>query len=119
MSSDVLSRAEKALASMDTKSLVSLYADDFVFEDTSSGDRITTKEDLRAYFDRLFSMPDVTFSEVSFFNIVDRGAGQWTWRGSSLQSGQAFAVRGASLFKLEGDSIKEEVIFYDPRSAYS
>src|SRR3990170_8904151 len=100
MPSDVLRQAEKALVSLDADTLVSLYADQFVFEDTSSGTRISTREDLKAYFDRLFAMPDVKFSEVSFFSKGDRGAGQWTWGGRSRQSGEPFAVRGASLFKL-------------------
>ena len=119
MSDDVLHLAEKALVDLNTDALVSLYADDFLFEDTSSGDRITDKEELRRYFDRLFSMPDVNFSEVSFCHIGNKAAGRWTWYGSSLQSGQEYKIRGASLFELEGDRIKEEVIFYDPRSAYS
>ncbi len=117
--SDILRRAEQALVSMDAEALVSLYTQDFLFEDTASGDRITDRGKLRAYFDRLFSMPDVNFSDVSFFRLGDRGAGQWTWGGISVQSGEVYSVRGASLFKLEGDKIKEEIIFYDSRSALS
>jgi steroid delta-isomerase-like uncharacterized protein len=119
MASDVLRQAENALEALDSKALVSLYADDFVFEDTTSGDRITDKDELRSYFDRLFSLPDVSFSNVSFFGLVERAAGQWTWGGSSLQSGQRYSIRGASLFRIEGDGIKEEIIFYNPRSAFS
>lgn len=115
----VLTQAERALVAMDAESLVSLYADDFLFEDTSTGERITEKDQLREYFQRLFSLSGVNFSRVRFFGCGDRAAGQWTWSGLSLQSGQEFSVRGASLFKLDGDQIKEEVIFYDPRSAYS
>ena len=119
MSNDVLHLAEKAFVNLNTEALVSLYTDDFLFEDTSSGDRITDKEELRRYFDRLFSMPDVYFSDVSFYHMGKKAAGRWTWGGSSLQSGQEYKIRGASLFELEGNCIKEEVIFYDPRSAYS
>ena len=119
MANDVLRQAEDALAALNTKVLVSLYADDFLFEDTASGDRITDKDDLESYFTRLFALPDVSFSDVSFFGLGDRAAGQWTWGGSSLQSGQTYSIRGASLFRIEGDKIKEEVIFYDPRPAFS
>jgi steroid delta-isomerase-like uncharacterized protein len=119
MAIDVLRQAEKALVALDTKALVSLYASDFLFEDTSSGDRITDKDELKAYFNRLFSLPDVNFSNVNFFGLGERAAGQWTWGGSSLQSAQRYSIRGASVFKIEGDRIKEEIIFYDPRSAYS
>ena len=117
MPTHVLELAEKALASMDSKALTSLYADRFLFEDTSAGIRIETKEALKGYFDRLFGLPEVKLSNVSFFSSEDRGAGQWTWEGRSSRSGTPFAVRGASLFKLAGDMIEAEVIFYDPRPA--
>lgn len=116
---EILRRAEQALVGLDSETLVSLYAPDFLFEDTASGDRITGKKDLKIYFDRLFSLPDVSFLNVSFYALGERAAGQWTWCGSSLKSGKGYAIRGASLFKLEEDGIKEEIIFYDPRSAYA
>lgn len=119
MAFHVLRQAENALVDLDAKTLVSLYAEDFLFEDTASRNRITDRDELKAYFDRLFSLPDVNFSNVSFFGLGERAAGQWTWGGSSLQSGQRYSIRGASLFKIEQDRIKEEIIFYDPRSAYS
>jgi hypothetical protein len=119
MANDVLRQAEDALAALDSRVLVSLYADDFLFEDTASGDRITDRDELTSYFDRLFSLPDVSFSDVSFFGLGDRAAGQWTWGGSSLQSDQRYSIRGASLFRIEGDRIKEELVFYDPRPAFS
>ena len=119
MSSKLLQRAAKALVALDAEALVALYADEFVLEDASSGNRITDKKELRAYYDRLFSMPSVHFSDVSFYHMGKRAAGRWTWGGSSLETGHEFKIRGASLFELEDDRIKEEVLFYDPRSAYS
>jgi steroid delta-isomerase-like uncharacterized protein len=119
MSDDVLHLAEKALVALDAEALASLYADEFLFEDTSSGDLITDKKELIAYFERLFSIPDVSFSDVSFYHVGKKAAGRWTWGGRSVESGQEYQIRGASLFELEGDRIKEEVIYYDPRSAYS
>jgi steroid delta-isomerase-like uncharacterized protein len=118
MSINVLERVEQALVARDSETLVSLYADEFVFEDTSSGDRITNKVVLKEYFDRLFSMPEVSFSNVSFFNLGNRAAGEWTWGGKSIRSGKEYSIRGASLFVLEEGRIKEEKIFYDSRTAY-
>jgi hypothetical protein len=115
----LLRQAEKALMDLDAETLVALYAPEFLFEDTASGDRITNKSELREYFDRLFSLPDVSFNDVSFYAMGERAAGQWTWCGSSLQSGEKYAVLGASLFKLGEDGIEEEIIYYDPRSAYA
>jgi ketosteroid isomerase-like protein len=116
---ELLRCAELALEDLDSDRLVSLYTPDFVFEDVSSGDRITEKAKLKAYFDQLFSMPNVSFKDVDFFQVGDRAAGKWTWCGNSLQSGQDYAIRGASLFRLGEYGIEEEIIFYDPRSAYA
>jgi len=119
MATSVLTLAEKALVNLDANALVSLYGHPFLFEDTSAAIRIDTKEELRAYFESLFQWPHVRFTNVSFFSIADRGAGQWTWLGRSRSSGTPFSVRGASLFKLAGQAIEEELIFYDPREAYA
>ena len=119
MPANVLERAERALSNLDADALVSLYADTFLFEDTPAGLRIETKQALKEYFDSLFAWPNVEFSDVRFFGIADRGAGQWTWRGTSRQTGAPFAIRGASLFRLTRSTIAEEIIFYDPRKAYA
>ena len=66
---DLMSHAEKALVDLDAEKLVSLYAPTFVFEDTASKERIETREGLKAYFDRLLSLPDVSFKDVQFFSL--------------------------------------------------
>jgi hypothetical protein len=107
------------LVALDSEALVACYAPEFLFEDTTSGYRITDKHELSAYFNRLFTLPSVSFSNVSYFSLGERAAGHWVWSGSSLESGDHFAVRGASLFRLGTGGITEEVIFYDPRKAYA
>ena len=119
MEVEVLKRAGEALVSLDAEELVSLYADDFVLEDTSSGNIITNKRELREYYDRLFLLPEVRFSNVTFFRCGDWGAGEWTWSGRSLGSGKDYSIKGASIFSLGEDEIKSESIFYDPRKAYA
>ncbi len=114
----VLKLAERALIGLSSRELASLYATDFAFEDTSVGLRIDTRAALIDYFDQLFAWPEVSFSNVSFFAAGDRGAGRWTWEGKSRLSGAHFAIRGASLFRLKGNTITEEIIFYDPRPAH-
>lgn len=117
MLAEVLGRAEGALISLDATALVALYSDDFIFEDTASGETITDKRKLREYFDRLFALPGVRFSDVRFFRCANLGAGEWTWSGKSLQSGQDYSIRGASLFVLGDNKIEKETVFYDPRTA--
>ena len=113
---DLLKKAAKALTNLDAEGLVGLYAAEFVLDDASSGKRITDKNELREYYDRLFAMPDVSFTEVDFFSLGESAAGQWTWGGVS-QSGEKYAIRGASIFKLGKDGVREEILFYDPRAA--
>ncbi len=112
----LLQQAAKALVDLDAETLVAHYAPEFLLEDIASGNRVTDKTELRAYYDRLFSLPEIAFENVSFFSMGERAAGEWTWCGiTSL--GNNFAIRGASLFKLGEDGIQEEILFYDPRPA--
>ena len=113
---DILRQGEKALTGLNAEKLTDLYAPEFLLEDTSSGKRITTKSELREYYDRLFSLPGVSFTDVSFFSLGDRAAGHWTW-GGKTQSGKQFSIRGASLFILGNDGIREEILYYDPQAA--
>jgi hypothetical protein len=47
--SDVLRQAEQALLSIDVELQVSLYFEEFLFEDTPSGDLITDRGELRGF----------------------------------------------------------------------
>ncbi len=113
---DHLEAAARALEALDSESLVDLYVDGFVFEDTAAGLTISTREELAAYFEALFSMPDVRFSEVSFFLCGNHGAGTWRWSGTN-PLGDPYSVRGASIFDLVDGGIRHEAVFYDPRPA--
>ena len=114
---DVLQRITAALESLDTEKLVSCYTDDFVLEDIPSNETITNKEELRAYFQRLFSLRDVQFSKASFFACDDKGAGEWVWSGIKPSSGVEFSVRGASIIELRDGKISRETLNFDPRPA--
>jgi steroid delta-isomerase-like uncharacterized protein len=118
MTANILKQAERALMNLEAEILVSLYDDEFKFMDTAAGKSITDKAELMAYYSQLFAMPDVKFTEVSFFGSGSRVAGQWTWQGTSLKSGKSFSICGASLFRIKKDKIEEEIVFYDPRKAY-
>jgi hypothetical protein len=112
----ILRQGEEALTGLNAEALTALYAPEFLLDDISSGNRITDKSALREYYDRLFAIPEVAFTDVSFFALGERAAGKWTWCGRS-ESGAMFTIRGASLFKLGEDGIREETLFYDPRPA--
>ncbi|KPL19074.1 MAG: hypothetical protein AMJ92_05115 [candidate division Zixibacteria bacterium SM23_81] len=114
---DVLQMIKTALESLDTETLVSCYADEFVFEGIPSNETVTNKEELRPYFQRLFSLPNVQFSNVLFFACEDKGAGEWVWSGTKPSSGVEYSVRGASLIKLRDGKISRETLYFDPRPA--
>ncbi len=111
-----LQAAGAALAALDVEALVPLYVEGFVFDDPAAGAHITTRVELTGYFGSLFSMPDVEFSDVDFFQCGDRAAGTWVWSGTK-QNGEAFSVRGASVFEMAEGGIRKETVFYDPRPA--
>ena len=113
----LLSQAERALVGLDAEALVGLYAPKCLLVDIPSGIQMTERSALKSYYDQLFALRDIAFTDVSFFSVGDRAAGEWTWRGRSSKSGNEFAIRGASLFKLSEEGIIEELLFYDPRSA--
>lgn len=112
-----LESAAQALVSLDSEALVDCYAPEFRLVDAPSGRERTDRDELIAYYKALFSMPDVRFTDVKFFSMGDRAGGEWTWHGRSQESGQPFAIRGASLFRLTSEGIAEELLFYDPRAA--
>lgn len=117
MSADLLKRAKTALESLDVEHLLSCYAEEFIFEDIPSNEVVTHREELRAYYQRLFSLPDVQFSQVSFFLCEKRAAGEWIWSGTNPKSGAEYSVKGASIIELRDGKIGRETIYYDPRPA--
>jgi hypothetical protein len=83
-----LESAAQALLSLDSEALVDCYAPAFRLVDAPSGRESTDRDELIA-----------------------------SWHGRSQESGQPFAIRGASLFRLNSEGIAEELLFYDPRAA--
>ena len=118
MSTGPLEAGVAALQALDAETLVQLYVDGFVFEDVAAGETITSREGLFGYFKALFSAPDVGFSDVGTFECGDKGAAEWIWSGTNRR-GEAFSVKGVSIFEFAAAGIKRETIFYDPRPALS
>jgi hypothetical protein len=63
----VLRDAKKALEECNTDRIVEIYADSFLFEDTSLKETINDRTLLREYFQQLFSLPEVRFSDIRIF----------------------------------------------------
>jgi len=119
MSAKVLQDAKEALEGLNPDKIIEIYADEFLFEDTSSREQIIDRASLRKYFQQLFAMPQVSFSEIRIFEADRFAVIEWTWGGVKRTTGEPFQVRGASIIELSEGKIRRESIYYDPRSALS
>lgn len=115
----LLQHVKEALEELSTDKIVALYDDPFVFEDVPSGKTITDPSGLRAYFQALFTLPDVAFSEIRMYEADTFAALEWTWSGTKRSSGEAYRVRGASIVEVRNGRIARETIYYDPRAPLS
>ncbi len=107
-----IDRARAALESLSARDIVECYAERFVFEDPQANERITERQTLAAYFQALFALPGVRFTNICAFEAERWAAVEWTWHGRT-RSGEAFAIRGASVMELEEGKIARETIYYD------
>jgi len=119
MRSLFLARAKEALEHLDAETIVTTYDDPFVFEDVPSGETITDRKSLLAYFHSLFGLPNVAFTDVKGYEAEAFAALEWTWSGTKRSSGEAYRVRGASVIEIRNGKIAREAIYYDPRAPLS
>jgi len=115
----LLQHAKEALEELSIDKIVAVYDDPFVFEDVPSGETITDSSGLRAYFQALFALPNVAFSDIRIYEADTFAALEWTWSGTKRSSGQAYRVKGASIIELRNGRIARETIYYDPRAPLS
>ena len=113
----VLQETKEALEGLNTDNIIKIYAESFVFEDTPAKLLITDRKSLKEYFQRLFSLPEVSFSDIKIYEADRFAAIEWTWGGVSRTSGESFNVRGVSVIELEWGKVRRESIYYDPRPA--
>jgi ketosteroid isomerase-like protein len=119
MPTEALVEAKEALEELDADKILSAYAENAVFEDISAGERITDKARLRVYFERLFSLPGIAFSDIRIFDGGSFAAIEWVWSGLRRDGGGPYRVRGASVIELHAGKIARESIYYDPKPALS
>jgi ketosteroid isomerase-like protein len=119
MPAKVLQDAKSALEGLNTDKIIEIYSDNFLFEDTSSKEQITDRSSLRKYFQQLFSLPKVTFSDIRIFEAESFAVIEWIWGGVKRSNGEPFRVRGASVIELSEGKVSRESIYYDPKSAWS
>jgi ketosteroid isomerase-like protein len=119
MSAKVLRDAKEALESLNVDQIIKIYAAEFLFEDTSSKEQITDQTSLREYFQQLFALPQVSFSDIRIIEADQFAVIEWTWGGVKRSTGEPFRVKGVSVMELAESKITRESIYYDPRPALS
>jgi len=119
MPEKALREAREALEGLNVDQILLAYAQDAIFEDISAGERIVGQAGLRAYFEQLFSLPGVAFSDIRIFDGGSFAALEWVWSGLKRNTGGAYSVRGASVIELREGKIIRESIYYDPKPARS
>ena len=109
----------RRMSSHDIDALLSLFADEVVYEDVAAGVVNHGKNELRAFFEgNLASVPDVTFELTSKVATESRGAAEWvmrgTHRGTELSStNRSVEAHGASIFEFADGKIRRCTDYYD------
>ncbi len=110
---DVLRDIAAGFDTHDLDRILQHFADDAVFESPRGpeayGQRFVGIEAVRAAFASRFStIPDVRYQEDEHFVAGDRGASEWTLRGTT-SDGVSLEVRGCDLWTLrEGKVVKKD-----------
>lgn len=96
------------------------FADDAVFDSPrgpeAHGRRFVGREAVRAAFaDRFAGIPDVRYQEDDHFTAGDRGASEWTLRGTTTD-GQRLEVRGCDLWTFRDGKVVKKDSFWKLRT---
>ncbi len=105
----VLERMLDGFNRHDLDAIMTLFADDCVFESPRGpepwGKRYDGKEAVAAGLGARFSgIPDVSYEGHGDFVSGDRGVSEWTLRGTTVD-GERLEVRGCDLWTFRGDEI--------------
>jgi steroid delta-isomerase-like uncharacterized protein len=118
---DLAAFFEKGWNGHDVDTLMSLMADDCVFESASGpdacGTRYVGRDAVRRAFAAIFEhVPDVRFDEVRHLVDAGRAVSAWTFRGTA-RDGRRIEVEGCDLFTFENAKIARKSSFLKNRSA--
>jgi ketosteroid isomerase-like protein len=113
---DILERMLGAFNRHDLDEIMTLFADDCVFESPRGpapwGRRFVGKEEGREGLAARFEgIPDVHYGDDRHFVSGDRGASEWTLTGTGSDGGR-IEVRGCDLWEFDGDKIRRKDSFW-------
>ncbi|HEU5009869.1 MAG TPA: nuclear transport factor 2 family protein [Gaiellaceae bacterium] len=106
---DILERMLDGFNRHDLDAIMSLFAEDCVFESPRGPDpwgrrfegRAAVREGLSG---RFTTIPDVHYGEGSHFVAGDRGVSEWTLTGTTT-AGMRLEVRGCDIWTFRGDEV--------------
>ena len=106
---DVLARMLDGFNHHDLEAILELFDDDCVFESPRGpgpwGRRYTGRDEVREGLGARFrGIPDVSYEGRGDFVAGDRGASEWTLRGTTLE-GESLEVHGCDLWTFRGDLV--------------
>jgi ketosteroid isomerase-like protein len=106
---DVLERMLDAFNDHDLQAIMSLFVHDCVFEAPRGpapwGRRFEGKQAVAEGLGARFSgIPDVSYESHGDFVSGERGASEWTLRGTTVE-GEHLEVRGCDLWTFRGDEV--------------
>ena len=91
----------------DLDAIMAFFTGDCVF-DTPRGQRLVGQEAVRLGFQARFDgIPDIVYAEPRHFASGDRGASEWTIRGTTSE-GHPIEVRGCDLFEFTGGKVSRK-----------
>jgi steroid delta-isomerase-like uncharacterized protein len=100
----------------DVDAVMSFFSDDCVFDmprgPAPGGRRLVGKDQVRAGIQSRFDgIPDIRYGDDRHFTCGDRGASEWTIRGTQT-TGEPIEVRGCDLFEFEDGRISRKDSFW-------
>ena len=95
----------------DLDAIMEFFTDDCVF-DTPRGHRLVGREQVREGFQARFDgIPDIHYGDARHWACGDRGASEWTIRGTRV-TGEPIEVRGCDLFEFADGKICRKDSFW-------
>jgi steroid delta-isomerase-like uncharacterized protein len=117
---ELLERFTRAWNDHDVDAIMEFFDDDCAYlasfgpekDGTTYRGRDAVRAGVNAY---LSSFPDGQYSDVESFVAGDRGASQWTFSGTSKETGERVEVRGCDVFEFANGKIKMKDAFRKER----
>ena len=107
-----LERLLDAFNAHDLDAIMEFFTEDCVFDaprgPAPGGQRFVGKREVREGFQaRIDGIPDVVWGDARHFSSGDRGASEWTIRGTQA-SGEPIEVRGCDLFEFRDGKVSRK-----------